>query len=233
MMNLLRGGPGACRRRPVLAGLPALALLTGVVPAVPATVNKPRALQASGSRCSVGYLQSGLHLANVTVDSATLNTTGTFTPPPGSFGPPSLTGLPPFCDATLTQADPAGNPIHIEVWLPEPWNGRRSTTPSTRRPRIRPPSGCTPRAPPGRRRPRCTARRYPRRVRDLRRPGARHPARRPVPVRLQGLLRLRPRELRAVPDVGRGRRRPRPSPARPEIMAERVRPYGATARNAA
>src|SRR5579875_1989061 len=123
-MNLPCGGSGARRRLLVLAGLAVLALLAGVVPAAAATANKPAAPQASGSRCSVSYLQAGLHLAQVTVDSATLNTTGSFTPPPGSFGPPSLTGLPPFCDVTLTQTDRAGNPIHIEVWLPMPWNGR-------------------------------------------------------------------------------------------------------------
>ena len=39
-------------------------------------------------------------------------------------------------------------------------------------------------------------------LRDVRDPGTRHQARRPVPVGGQGLLRLRPGQLCAVPDVG-------------------------------
>jgi feruloyl esterase len=109
-------------RRPLLAVLATLAMLGGVVPAVAAAANKPAAPPArSGPRCSVSYLQSALHLAHVTVDSAALNKTGTFTPPPPQQ---KLTGLPHFCDVTLTQTDPAGNAIHIEAWLPNPWNGR-------------------------------------------------------------------------------------------------------------
>jgi len=47
-------------------------------------------------------------------------TSGSFTPP----GQPTITGLPAFCDVAMTQTDPAGNPINIEVWLPRNWNGR-------------------------------------------------------------------------------------------------------------
>ena len=47
------------------------------------------------------------------------------------------------------------------------------------------------------------ARLDPGRLRDLRRAGARHHARRPLPVRGQGVLRLRPGQLGAVPAVGR------------------------------
>ena len=66
-----------------------------------------------------GLLQSALHLARVTVNSASLNTTGSFTPP----GQPAITGLPSFCDVALTQADSAGNQIHTYIWLPNSWNG--------------------------------------------------------------------------------------------------------------
>jgi feruloyl esterase len=110
------------RRLTPLTCLAALAVVAGVVPAAAAAVSSPAPRAASVPRCSVSYLQARLHLAHVTVDSASLNTTGTFTPPPPSQ--PPVTGLPPFCDVTLTQADPAGNAIHIEAWLPAPWNGR-------------------------------------------------------------------------------------------------------------
>ena len=103
------------------------ALLVGAVPAVAvshgraAAPRAPSSAQAlSGARCSVGYLQSRVHLARVTVDSAGLNTTGTFSAP----GQATLTGLPAFCDVTLSQLDTAGNPMAIEVWLPSQWTGR-------------------------------------------------------------------------------------------------------------
>jgi hypothetical protein len=127
MMNLLYAAARACRRAPVLICVAALALLASTVPAVAATGKAAAAGKQSsapgapsGSRCSIAYLQSSLHLAKVTVDSANLNTTGSFTTP----GQPAITGLPDFCDVTLTQTDPAGNPIHIYVWLPDTWNGR-------------------------------------------------------------------------------------------------------------
>ena len=119
---LRRGFPG--RHLPLLALLATLTMLGGVTTAAQAAAAKPAAPPAaSGSRCSASFLQSRLHLAHVTVDSASVNTTGTFTPPPGDNQPP-LTGLPHFCDVTLTQTDPAGNAIHIEAWLPQPWHGR-------------------------------------------------------------------------------------------------------------
>lgn len=109
------------RRLTVLAGLAAL-VLAGAVPAVAAAANKPvRPAVAGTARCSVSYLSARVHLASVIVDTAALNKTGTFTPPAPQ---PPLTGLPTFCDVTLTQTDTAGNPIHIEAWLPEPWTGR-------------------------------------------------------------------------------------------------------------
>jgi feruloyl esterase len=122
MMGLLPRAAGACRRMPLLAGLAALALLAGVVPAIAATGNAATPVASpvpSAPRCGVTYLQPALSLAGVTVASASLNTTGSFTAP----GQPAITGLPAFCDVELTQADSAGNPIHTYVWLPDPWNG--------------------------------------------------------------------------------------------------------------
>lgn len=70
--------------------------------------------------CATDTVAADLHLTNVTVDSATPVTSGTFTP----TGQPTITGLPVFCDVDLTHTDPAGNPISVEVWLPQDWNGR-------------------------------------------------------------------------------------------------------------
>ncbi len=76
------------------------------------------------ARCTVSYLRASLRHSKATVDSAVMNTSGTVTPalPQPLTGP--LTGLPAFCDVTITQADSAGNPIHTDVWLPASWNGR-------------------------------------------------------------------------------------------------------------
>jgi feruloyl esterase len=84
------------------------------------TVKRPAAAAFSGPRCSLAYLRTSLHLADVTVDSAALNTSGTFAQPLQQ----PLTGLPAFCDVGITKTDPAGNPIHVNVWLPKSWNGR-------------------------------------------------------------------------------------------------------------
>jgi hypothetical protein len=141
------------RFKPALACLAAVALLGGAWPLIEATVNrasaaghaatKQRAVRRSvakqaavrrpavkqpaapaiafsGPRCSVAYLRASLHLDRVTVDSASVNSSGTFAAP---FQQP-LTGLPSFCDVTITETDLAGNPIHIDVWLPRSWNGR-------------------------------------------------------------------------------------------------------------
>ena len=123
-MELLRRGLHGRRHLPLLTVLATVAVITGLVPAAAAAANKPPAPPAAAaSRCSVSYLRAKLHLAQVTVDSAALNKTGTFTPPPADNQPP-VTGLPHFCDVTLTQTDQAGNAIHIEAWLPSTWNGR-------------------------------------------------------------------------------------------------------------
>lgn len=65
-----------------------------------------------------------LSLPETTITTAEEVTAGTFSPPPGTFGPPGagpLSNLPAFCRVALTVAPQ----IHIEVWLPkESWNGR-------------------------------------------------------------------------------------------------------------
>ena len=86
----------------------------------PATKQPGAAATFSGARCDVAHLRTSLRLAGVTVDSAAMNTSGTFAP---SLQQP-LTGLPSFCDVSATKTDSAGNPIHIDVWLPASWNGR-------------------------------------------------------------------------------------------------------------
>jgi feruloyl esterase len=107
-------------RRSLVTGLGSLALLAGVVPA--AAASQPTAPAGSpGANCNAVYLQTGLHLAHVTVSSAVFDTSGSYTPP-GSPAP--ITALPDFCAVSLTQTDQAGNQIHIAEWLPVNWNGR-------------------------------------------------------------------------------------------------------------
>ena len=120
MVELLRGRFPGRRHVPLITGLTACALLAGIVPAVAVATSTAAAQASPAPRCAVSYLQSALSLPEITVDSAALNNTGSFTAP----GQPPLTGLPAFCDVTLTQTDIAGNPIHVEVWLPATWNGR-------------------------------------------------------------------------------------------------------------
>jgi hypothetical protein len=84
----------------------------------------PGAVRSSAARYRVAYLRTRLHLADLTVDSAVMNTSGTVTPAPPQPDTGPLTGLPSFCDVAITQTDPAGNPIHTDVWLPESWNRR-------------------------------------------------------------------------------------------------------------
>jgi hypothetical protein len=72
-------------------------------------------------------LAGSLRLPDVTVDLAQADTSGKFTVPPGQQGAGmTIPGLPPFCEVSLTQANPpATDQIHIEVWLPlTTWNGR-------------------------------------------------------------------------------------------------------------
>jgi len=94
-------------------------------PLAPAASKQPAAATiAPSARCTVAYLRHNLHLAHVTVNAAVLNTSGTVTPVPPQPITGPLTGLPSFCDVAITQRDQAGNPIHVEVWLPDSWNGR-------------------------------------------------------------------------------------------------------------
>jgi feruloyl esterase len=94
----------------------ALGGLAGAAAAGPAAV-----AQSSPAACSASAIQGTLSLAGVTVVSASMDTSGSFTPP-GS--PVPVTGLPSFCAVALTQTDSAGNLINIAVWLPAAWNGR-------------------------------------------------------------------------------------------------------------
>lgn len=68
---------------------------------------------------------SGRHLANLTVDLAQADTSGSFTNPPGLHGA-ILASLPAFCDLRLTQDNrPVAGQVQVEVWLPlVAWNDR-------------------------------------------------------------------------------------------------------------
>ena len=111
----LLSGSRARRAMVVLGSLLAVgAVVTAVVlVAVHSTAGPP-------ARCSVAGLSPGLENSHVRVTSATRVTTGTYTPR-GSELP--ITGLPKFCAVTLTETDAAGNPMHLQIWLPAAWNG--------------------------------------------------------------------------------------------------------------
>src|SRR6516164_11651608 len=115
------------RRRARRAGVVLVSVLAGVgvlagsAAAQTGTAARPAHEATSPVACGASAIQATLHLANVTVASATMVTNGSYTPP-GTTTP--ITGLPPFCAAALTQTDPAGNAIDIAVWLPAAWNGR-------------------------------------------------------------------------------------------------------------
>jgi hypothetical protein len=128
------------RRRARLAALLAaatVATVAALVAAAQLTAQPARAWAPTGNTISTEArlsLQvatadcaalSGRHLANLTVDLAQADTSGSFTGPPGRHGA-ILTGLPPFCDVRLTQDDPPGAAQgQVEVWLPlVAWNGR-------------------------------------------------------------------------------------------------------------
>jgi len=72
-------------------------------------------------------LAGSLHLANTVVDGAQANTSGSFTiPPTQPSAGRTISGLPPFCDVTLTETNPpATDEVNIEVWLPlQGWTGK-------------------------------------------------------------------------------------------------------------
>lgn len=99
----------------------ALAVAAGLsIPVVAKVIALQAAPPADAANCDTATIQSAVHLASGTVDSAVLNTGGNFTRP-GAVAP--ITGLPAFCDVNITQTDAAGNAIHIVTWLPEKWNG--------------------------------------------------------------------------------------------------------------
>ena len=106
------------RRRSWRAGV----VLGSVLAAVGALAGGAAAREAtSPAACGAPAIQATLNLASVTVTSATMVTSGSYTPP-GTTTP--ITGLPSFCAAALTQTDSAGNAIEMAVWLPAAWNGR-------------------------------------------------------------------------------------------------------------
>lgn len=87
----------------------------------PSATGQPAVSAApAAARCRPAYLRASLHLAGVRIDSAAVNSSGTFSQP---YQQP-LTGLPSFCDVVITKTGSAGNPIHIDLWLPRSWNGR-------------------------------------------------------------------------------------------------------------
>ena len=115
-------GHGTAARQAAVAGHAATKRTQAQRPAVrrAAAARLAPAPGFSGTGCNLAYLRTSLHLAGVTVDSAAMDTSGSYASP--SQQP--LTGLPSFCDVGITQTDAAGNPIHIDVWLPKSWNGR-------------------------------------------------------------------------------------------------------------
>ena len=64
-------------------------------------------------------------LANTTITSAQLMSTGSFTAPGGGRGARPIENLPPFCAVHgIIKPSPTSS-IHFEAWLPEGnWNGR-------------------------------------------------------------------------------------------------------------
>jgi hypothetical protein len=98
----------------------ALAAVAGLSIPVAKVIAMQVAPSAAAANCNTATIQSAVHLAVGTVESAALDTSGSFTPP-GTITP--ITGLPAFCAVNITRMDPAGNAIHIVTWLPEKWNG--------------------------------------------------------------------------------------------------------------
>jgi hypothetical protein len=94
-------------------------VLTVSLAAVPAA---SAAEAPSAHRCAD---MARLHVPHATVTSATVNTTGAFTIPPGQGGlgegKPGdvIDALPAYCDVEITQGR-----VGIGLWLPLDWNGR-------------------------------------------------------------------------------------------------------------
>jgi hypothetical protein len=85
-------------RHVVLLALPTAVLAAVVTPTLASAVAPHTATSASAlspaQRCTTAYLASHVREAHVTIDSATLETSGSFTPP---GYPAAITGLPEFC----------------------------------------------------------------------------------------------------------------------------------------
>jgi len=124
------------RRRARLAALLAAVTVAALVAAAQLATQPARGWATSGNTVSTEArlsqqvatagcaALSGRHLANLTVDLAQADTSGSFTSPPGLRGA-ILAGLPAFCDVRLTQDNPAAGQVQVEVWLPLlTWNGR-------------------------------------------------------------------------------------------------------------
>jgi pimeloyl-ACP methyl ester carboxylesterase len=105
------------------AGL-GLGMLAASVPGrADAASAQARAPVAPANACSA---LTSLKLTSTAVASATEDTSGKFTIPPGQPGAGTvLTSLPAFCAVALTQTNPpAHDQIHVEVWLPlTTWKG--------------------------------------------------------------------------------------------------------------
>jgi hypothetical protein len=77
----------------------ALAVVAGLsIPVVAKMITVQAAPPADAANCETATIQSAVHLADGTVDSAALNTSGSFTPT-NTFAP--ITRLPAFCDVDL------------------------------------------------------------------------------------------------------------------------------------
>ena len=112
-------------RFPILVASAVLALAVPGAAATTALASTAGAAQnaratAADLPCNTAALQAAFKLPHVSVSSVVDETSGSFTPP-GTTTP--ITGLPDFCQASLVQTDPAGNPVNIVVWLPAKWNG--------------------------------------------------------------------------------------------------------------
>lgn len=121
------------RRTLTLTTLVAASLSIGALGSAAASTSRTGNKKSGGVRahasaaltCNTTNLQAAVRLPDVTVNSATPNTSGSFSVPANSDdGGGTLTGLPPFCDVVLTQTDTSGNPMQDDLWLPDNWNGR-------------------------------------------------------------------------------------------------------------
>ena len=138
---------------------------------------------------------------------------------------------PRSCDASWSRRGASDRPTAVPVHSARRARGAAEPDPpSTRPPPTRPRSGSTPRARPGRRRRamhrhgsiQVVCETYGAQVLGITRG-------RPLPVRGEGVLRLRPGQLAAVPAVGRrGGRSSSPAPSKPDLIVDRAQKYGAT-----